>query len=122
MSPCRFVRTTMPVMLALALIVPEAAAEPPNRSAPGAPTNLRIAATGPGSVTLAWDKPASGGSVYYYGVSESPTFNWYSVPAFTPPGTAPCASYHHPFASRWPITILLVDWSMPANLKSKGPK
>src|SRR5215207_5455044 len=58
--------------------MPEAAAAPRDRSAPRAPTNLRIAATGPGGVTLAWDKPASG-SVYYCGISESPTFNWFSV-------------------------------------------
>ena len=62
----------MPALLALAVIVPEAAA------APGAPTNLRIAATGQSSVTLAWTAP-KGGGVYYYGISESPTFNWYSV-------------------------------------------
>jgi len=68
----------MPALLALAVIVPEAAAAPRDRGAPGAPTSLRIAATGPGSVTLAWNQP-NGGSVYYYGISESPTFNWYSV-------------------------------------------
>ena len=72
MSRRRVARTAMPVLLALAVIVPEAAA------APGAPANLRIAATGQSSVTLAWDAP-KGGGVYYYGISESPTFNWYSV-------------------------------------------
>jgi hypothetical protein len=78
MSPCRFARTATLVLLALALIVPEAVAGPRDRPAPGAPTNLRIAATGQSSVTLAWDAPKSG-SVYYYGISESPTFNHYSV-------------------------------------------
>jgi hypothetical protein len=71
-------RTAIPALLALAVIVPQAAAAPRDRSAPAAPTNLRIAATGQSSLTLAWDKPTSG-SVYYYGISESPTFNWYSV-------------------------------------------
>jgi hypothetical protein len=79
MSPRRVARTAIPALLALAVVLPEAAAAPREKSAPGAPTNLRIAATGPGSVTLAWDKPTSGGAVYYYGISESPTFNWYSV-------------------------------------------
>ena len=73
MSPCRVVRTALPVLLAFALIVPEVAV-----GAPGAPVNLRIAATGQSSVTLAWDAP-KGGGVYYYGISEQWTFNHYSV-------------------------------------------
>ena len=78
MSPRRVARTAIPALLALAVMMPEAAAAARDRAATGAPTNLRIATTGPGSVTLAWDKPA-GGSVAYYGISESPTFDWYSV-------------------------------------------
>jgi len=34
-------------------------------------------------VTLAWDKPARG-SVHYYGITESPTFEW----TFTTCGSA----------------------------------
>jgi fibronectin type III domain protein len=94
MSPCRVARTAMPVLLAFALIVPEAVAGP--GSSPGAPANLRIAATGQSSVTLAWDAP-KGGSVYYYGISESPTFNHYSVLApqtnFTRKNLSPNVTY-----------------------------
>ena len=79
MSPRRVARIAIPALLALALIVPEAAAAPRDRSGPGAPTNFRIAATGQSSVTLAWDAPKSGSAVYYYGISELTTFNWYSV-------------------------------------------
>ena len=73
----RVAGTVVPILLALAVLAPEAVAGP-RGGAPGIPTNFHIAATGPGSVTLAWNKPTSG-TPYYYGISESPTFNWYSV-------------------------------------------
>ena len=50
------------------------------------------------------------------------TFRLYHLPALTDPGTLPCATVCQPDALRYPMTILFVDWSTPANLKSVGEK
>jgi fibronectin type 3 domain-containing protein len=80
MSVCRVVRTAIPALLALAVIVPEAAAAARGGS-PAAPTNLRITATTSSSVTLAWDAPKSGSEISYYGISETPSWNHFTVKA-----------------------------------------
>jgi len=80
MSARRVARTAIPALLALALIAPEAAAAARGGS-PAAPTNLRITATTSSSVTLAWDAPKSGSEIYYYGISETPTWNRFTVRA-----------------------------------------
>ena len=88
--------SAIPALLALALIAPEAGAAPkpkpsptptPSPSpapAPAAPTNLRITATTSAGVTLAWDAPASGSSIMYHHISESPGFKFFNV---KPPAT-----------------------------------
>jgi hypothetical protein len=81
MSARRVVRTAIPVLLAVAVIVPEAAAAPRDRSQPSAPANLRITATTSSSVTLAWDAAKSGSAIAYYTVLEKSTWSHFNVPA-----------------------------------------
>jgi hypothetical protein len=81
MSVCRVVRTAIPALLALAVIVPEAAEAARDRSQPTAPANLRITATTSSSVTLAWDAAKSGSGIAYYTVLEKSTWTHFNVPA-----------------------------------------
>jgi hypothetical protein len=78
MSVRRVVRTAIPALLALTVIVPEAAAAARGGS-PAAPTNLRITATTSSSVTLAWDAPKSGSEISYYTIFEKSTWNFFDV-------------------------------------------
>ena len=50
------------------------------------------------------------------------TSSWYTLSAFTPPGTAPWTSTTQACGVRCPITNLFVATSIPANLKSLGEK
>jgi hypothetical protein len=81
MSARRGARTAIPALLALALIAPEAAAGPRDRSSPAAPTNLRITATTSSSATLAWDAPKSGSGISYYTVLEKSSWSFFDVKA-----------------------------------------
>ena len=81
LSVRRVVRSAIAALLALAVIVPEAAGAPRDRSQPTAPANLRITATTSSSVTLAWDAPKSGSAVAYYIVLEKSTWTHFTVPA-----------------------------------------
>jgi hypothetical protein len=81
MSVCRVVRTAIPALLALAVIVPEAAEAARDRSQPTAPANLRITGTTSSSVTLAWDAPRSGSGIAYYTILEKSTWTHFNVPA-----------------------------------------
>lgn len=79
MSARRVARTAMPILLALALIAPEAGAV--TRSSPAAPANLRITASTSSSVTLAWDASKSGSGIAYYTVLEKSTWTHFNVKA-----------------------------------------
>ena len=79
MSLRRVARTAIPVLLALAVIAPEAAAAPRAKTSSSAPTNLRITAATSSSVTLAWDAPKSDTAIMYYSIVETPTWKYFSV-------------------------------------------
>ena len=95
MSVRRVALSAIPVLLALALIAPEAGAAPrPKPSptptptptptpSPAAPTNLRITATTSAGVTLAWDAPKSGSAISYYYISESGFRHFFVDPSQT---------------------------------------
>ncbi len=68
-------RATLPALVILALVAPEAGA-----ASPAAPTNLRITASTSSTVTLAWDASKSG-SIAYYMVLEKSTWSHFNVPA-----------------------------------------
>jgi len=91
MTVRRIALTAIPALLALALIVPQAAAA--QRSSPSAPSNLRIAASTSSSVTLAWDAPKSGSGIAYYTVLEKLRWTHFHV-------MAPQTSFTH--TRLWP--------------------
>ena len=94
------VRILSVVVIALSLFIAPAAAKPRDKQAPTTPTNLHIAATGPASISLAWNASKDNSTNWWYVVEGcdrawkvDPPSTTYTNSALPPGQTFTCWVY-----------------------------